>query len=646
MIRIDHPNSQMAVRANTVLKVLKGNSRLSLIDILVRESIQNSLDAYNKGREEQIKFYLDQIKFTDHHSLSSCIKKALVVKPNDSFFNRLNNRLCNGHPSIMVLSDKGTTGLSGPVKPSDKGWGDNSVRKNFANLVYEIGQNHGAELAGGSFGFGKTIFYRLSASGLVMYYSRSVEGERLAFCMVSPEEQSQVQNSTGISWWGEAEEFDGIKYATPQTDSHRIKQTLRSLNADQFWLPENSFGTSIFIFSPILTSVDEFDSEANSQEQDFNHRFKYTFDSAVKKWYWPRMLTTKKVSDSSHQKPLVYISSGIEFNTNNITEIEKKLIQKAENGVDGNEHGIITETIRYKNNGHGLDIKLGTLAFYIDQLNPNKMSPIPSNFNKISMIRAPRMVVYNKKIDVGNNFAVIAVFIVNSEEIVFRNKDDKSKAKNIAKLDTAFKDSESATHGEWNFSNINESDQYFRWYVKNVEFECQNSIKRAIDALIGKPKYNSEWSLISTTIGKVLQTNDDGFVEPVFVPRTSRNGGSSSRKLSPSFTVQERIFGDNDSLSFVLKFDNLNARLYNLKLCASSGREALTTTQWNKKIGMDFPFCLTNVSPNGLEVTNVDLMVGEINFLPINENPTDFILTITLTALRKDALVEFKFSEF
>lgn len=644
MIRIDHANSQMAVRANTVLKVLKGNSRLSLIDILVRESIQNSLDAYNKENDEQIKFYFDQIKFTDHLSLSRCIKKAMAVKSNDSFFNRLNNRLCNGHHSIMVLSDKGTTGLSGPVKPGDKGWGDKGVRNNFSNLVYEIGQNHGAELAGGSFGFGKTIFYRLSASGLVMYYSRSIEGQRLAFCMVSPEEQSQVQSSTGISWWGELIESDGIKYAIPLTDSNKIKQILISLNAEQFGLPENSFGTSIFIFSPILTSVDENDSMANSHEQDFNHRIKDAFDSSVKRWYWPRMLTTKKVNDSSHQKPLVYISSGIEFNTKNITEIESKLIQKAEKGVDSNEDDFITQTIRYKNNGHGLDVKLGTLAFYIYQL--NTITSIPSNFNKISMIRAPRMVVYNKKIDVGNNFAVIAVFIVNSDEVVFRNKVDKSSAKNKAKLDTAFKDSESATHGEWNFSNINESDQYFRWYVKNVEFECQECIKRAIDALIVKPKHNSEWSLISTTIGKVLQTNDDGFVEPVFIPRTGRKGGPISRKLSPTFTVKERIFGDNESLSFVLKFENLTARLYNFKLCASSGREKLTTMQWNKKIGMDFPFRLTKVSPNGLEITNVDLITGEVNFIPNIENATDFILTVTFTAFKKDALVGFQFSEF
>ncbi|NDA64518.1 MAG: hypothetical protein EBX50_21185, partial [Chitinophagia bacterium] len=154
MKRYDHSGIQMSVKANTVLKVLKTGSGLSLIDILVRESVQNSLDAGRNDFEGFTEFYFDIVEYIDSDELINALS-FLRQEQTDFVFQRLIGRIQRSNSSAIVLSDRGTTGLSGPVMYDDKKWHDNDIRKNFANLVYELGQNHGAEMAGGSFGFGK-----------------------------------------------------------------------------------------------------------------------------------------------------------------------------------------------------------------------------------------------------------------------------------------------------------------------------------------------------------------------------------------------------------------------------------------------------------------------------------------------------------
>jgi hypothetical protein len=196
------------------------NEDMPRLDLLVRESVQNALDAAldrRPGGEVRVGFHV-----RDHtaETIASLLDEGIDRKV-----------LLARYPAggqMLEIRDSMTEGLTGPLGFEEIG--PDGAHGNLLKLVYEIGRTRSDAGAGGSWGLGKTCYFRMGA-GLVFYYSRISLGdgyqERLVASLVEDEtspDRLQRGTRTGIGWWG-AE--GGLKPITRTSQIHRALDRLR-----------------------------------------------------------------------------------------------------------------------------------------------------------------------------------------------------------------------------------------------------------------------------------------------------------------------------------------------------------------------------------------------------------------------------------
>ena len=214
-------HSRMSESGSSLLRLIQ-NQDIPLLDLIVRESIQNSLDATNgKNKCVDVDITVGEFRSTELNRHFERIEKGL------------NKRFPLGKEnySFMSFRDSNTVGLTGPIRYADV---RNNVFGNLLKLVYEICKPQQNEGAGGSWGLGKTIYFRLGI-GLVLYYSRIYQDgryqSRLAACLVEDETKadSLIPYTSGvkrgIAWWGKS---DGISSKTtiPLDNEKEIEKIL------------------------------------------------------------------------------------------------------------------------------------------------------------------------------------------------------------------------------------------------------------------------------------------------------------------------------------------------------------------------------------------------------------------------------------
>lgn len=215
------------------------NEHTFLLDLFVRESIQNSSDATILGEKVFKVFYnVGEFKNDD---ISSCF---------DEITDKLNQRYSGKTCKYLEVRDSNTVGLTGETLKSNC---TNDTKSNYMRLIYDMGKGQDQKNAGGNWGYGKTVYYRLGI-GIVIYYSRikTQTGEyesRLILTLIEDEERADAllknkrNNSAGRAWWGERKEGSSDLY--PITDESSIKLFLDAFDVKPF-LDEET-GTSIII---------------------------------------------------------------------------------------------------------------------------------------------------------------------------------------------------------------------------------------------------------------------------------------------------------------------------------------------------------------------------------------------------------------
>ena len=152
-IATDDPQS-MAQDGASILRSLQ-NKSIPLLDLIVRESIQNSLDAGIDGvGNTRVDFHFGDF---DADNLARHL---------EGVSDELLSNYCN-RTKFLAISDKNTFGLTGAISGD---YHDDLVNSNFHKLVFGIGKNQEKEGAGGSWGLGKTSFFRIG-NGIVIYYT-------------------------------------------------------------------------------------------------------------------------------------------------------------------------------------------------------------------------------------------------------------------------------------------------------------------------------------------------------------------------------------------------------------------------------------------------------------------------------------------
>ena len=281
MLRIklapEDPQS-MAQDGSSILRSLQNRS-LPMVDLLVRESIQNSLDA-------SIDRSANGFTYVDYH-VGQFESQEL-----SRWFEAVGPELARRFPRTqhyLSIEDSGTTGLTGSFTSEVP---EVLNESNFHKLVFGIGKNQDVEGAGGSWGLGKTSYFRVGI-GLVIYYTRikrkSGYQERLIASLIEDNKQPYrllTKSNRGIAWWGVESENGNRIY--PIVDPETIQEFLSIFNLRRYSGDET--GTSIII--PYLKKEfinHETSNDPIKEKCGWLNELSSEIEVAVQRWYYPRI---------------------------------------------------------------------------------------------------------------------------------------------------------------------------------------------------------------------------------------------------------------------------------------------------------------------------------------------------------------------
>lgn len=267
----------MSQDGSAILRSLQ-NKNLKTVDLMVRESLQNSLDATLEGAP------VTDVEF----KIGSFNSESLALN-----FEMITEKLIEKFsvdPLFLSIRDKNTSGLTGDYKSNSQKILDSS---NFQKLVFGIGKNQNQEGAGGSWGLGKTSYFRIG-EGIVLYYTRiAVSGgyeERLIASLIEdPKRDDRIfdESERGIAWWGEFDSNENKLY--PLTNHDEIKKILNIFGIENYKNSET--GTTIIV--PYLKDMEENSKEFEDDCYPWEFEYEEAIIMAVQRWYSPRIWNEK-----------------------------------------------------------------------------------------------------------------------------------------------------------------------------------------------------------------------------------------------------------------------------------------------------------------------------------------------------------------
>ena len=272
---------KLSLKGSDLQKMIQ-NKDMPILDLLVRESIQNSLDA--KDDSSPSRFVTVEFNYGDFNrdALNSELEGI----------NLYNKPLWGNR--YLSISDKNTVGLTG--KYDDK-------KSNLYKLVFGIMDAQQTSGAGGSWGIGKTVYFRVGV-GLVIYYSRiktdSGDYESLLSAAFVEDETSETAlipsvngQKYGIAWWGD--EISPNSHTIRETrDQKSIDRLLQAFNLAPYKGPET--GTRIiipFIDEQFLLSHNQPAREDDMPAPFWMSSLKEYLRISAQRWYIARLNNRK-----------------------------------------------------------------------------------------------------------------------------------------------------------------------------------------------------------------------------------------------------------------------------------------------------------------------------------------------------------------
>lgn len=571
MMKINIPEqTPMSMSGSSVLSSIQNNS-MSTIDLMIRESLQNSLDAGidNIGIYRSVDVNYTIGKFT----------KTNLTNELEGISVDLKNKIKETECSFISIEDKNTVGLNGKIKYSDA----KEKYGNFRKLVYEIAKPQTKEDAGGSWGYGKTVYFRVGI-GLVVFYTRFKENgeyvERLACTYIEDETKYNSllhnikRNNRGIAWFGD--EQNGSPY--PIENHDYISNFLKIFDLKCYAGRET--GTKIII--PFINKK-ELLNDINYKKEYWNNNcfwkdnFEETLENAILQWYAPRINNKnyKEVFDKPFLK--VYINNQkIKFNDDE--NYFFKVISELYNLALLNNYNISynpdinhildydVKTVKYsklkgQNSGSIAFCKIPIKSFELSPYTYIGIENNTSNGNRpiIGFCRKPGMIVdyqiSNKWADKIPNTPedeiLIGIFVLNSNAIF----------KDCFKLELYIRKSEMADHNAWDDVYIEEKN-----YGKVVATICKNTKKIIQDSLkeneLNKPRRIIG---ISQKLGKLfLPTTGYGSTPQTGIKPKPKEKSTITRSRNGSTLKTGNVININNALSsidFELNLLNHNASI-------------------------------------------------------------------------------------
>lgn len=222
-----------------------GRPPLHPLVVLVREALQNCWDARLDGAPG-VRVGID-LWTTTAAQLDLLRNEVLATKPP-----RLGATALLGDAArpfrVLAISDRGTSGLGGPTR-ADRVH-DATEPHDFVDFLRNVGQPPDKELGGGTYGFGKAAFYKLSESGVICVHTHCRrqgrnESRFIAAAMGDQFVDAEGRRGTGRHWWGRLEDGVVEPVLGDEADTLAAALGLRPFEGEER-------GTTIAILAPIL----------------------------------------------------------------------------------------------------------------------------------------------------------------------------------------------------------------------------------------------------------------------------------------------------------------------------------------------------------------------------------------------------------
>ncbi|MCU1494561.1 MAG: hypothetical protein JWO62_2325 [Acidimicrobiaceae bacterium] len=205
IIRLSRHSERFAasggIGALTTRRALGAHS-LPFWELFLRETLQNSWDA-RLTSSGPITFAVDA--WTATTAQRTYLRDFVLTDPPPLL--GLEGVLEDPNLSVLVVSDTGTWGLSGPTRADADPASAPGGRSHFVDLVRDIGRRANKGYAGGTYGFGKAVLCEASAVSAVVIYTRTLmngtEHSRFIAMAIGDDEYSERGvRYTGRHWWG------------------------------------------------------------------------------------------------------------------------------------------------------------------------------------------------------------------------------------------------------------------------------------------------------------------------------------------------------------------------------------------------------------------------------------------------------------
>ena len=276
------PFSKNGNLAGEGFRRLLGRPNLNLLQTLIRESLQNVIDATLLGRPPEARIRLRKLTGAERAILRTKVLAQFPAGASSSEL--LRTSLDKEELWVLEIADFGTVGLSGPIEADVPPSGEE--RANFVNFLKNVGAARDSNQGGGTYGYGKSSLYVMSACSLILVDSQTFDQgqptRRLMACHLGEafdngSGTSTARRFTGRHWWGVTDNSDSVAPAIGDNAieiSHALGIYPRS---------EADSGTSIVIFDPELdlSLIDDLGPE---------------LVTCVLLNFWPRMAQTTPAS--------------------------------------------------------------------------------------------------------------------------------------------------------------------------------------------------------------------------------------------------------------------------------------------------------------------------------------------------------------
>jgi len=617
---------------SVTLKSLQ-NDNIPELDLLVREAIQNSSDAA-----------LEQD--SDSYSVSFVTGSFTPIEFNDimtGIEDILNEKYPQSTAEFLEIRDTKTSGLTGDIRLSDvtKNKEDHG---NFFKLIYDTGKKQTHSNAGGNWGFGKSVYYRVGI-GIVIFYSQiktsSGFEDRLIITLVEDESKKDQSGndatilnriepaSAGKAWWGSRDGEDLL----PLTDSELIQSVLDIFGIKPFKNGET--GTSIII--PYIDSDRLLNGiippEADIRD-DVRDHLKNVWTSnisdylrlAIQKWYAPK-IHNRSLPDFCTNKWL-----RVSVNNNPIRKTDMlpffRLTQELYNSALAKTFNQTYTSIEYP------DITVlpvniqsyfesGTTSGYVSMIRINK-----EKLNGTANVLSPYAYIGKYEAEGGQNEPIVMyardpgmvidypitgawVKGIESPEdpneflFAFFVPDTNKKIKESLavseyagmKLGAYLRECEASDHMDWN-------DPVSMEIVKRIRRNTINAIKRQITKS-ASVNVDATASKLSNRLGRNLLPKIG------YGKKSGGNGGSGggggTKLVNISFEITSQTIKENEAeFDFVIKLMHSKKEAKLSMMIASEGGW-IDAKSWNEDIGTLFPVLIEDLYIKSMKTAVSDI---------------------------------------